>query len=185
MKFLRENWAIIGGFGAFVVFAMTVLATKGDIETMTAPLATKADVAALPTRADVDAVSETAVTLRETVAALGATVSALSTTVDAQRETIDVLRAAVDTQRQTVGQVNATVLALSGTVDRLNEAAGTVGALDGRLDTLTGIVAPLVPCILELHRSPAGDVLTGVDLETSESGLPESCQLARLRARGQ
>ena len=55
-----------------------------------APLATKADIATLPTRADVDAVSETAVTLRETVAALGATVSALSTTVDAQRETIDV-----------------------------------------------------------------------------------------------
>ena len=135
MKFLRENWALIGGFGAFVVFAMTVLATKGDIETMTAPLATKADVAALPTRADIDAVSETAVTLRETVAALGATVSALSTTVDAQRETIDVLRAAVDTQRETVGQVNDTVLALSGTVDRLNEAAGAVGALDGRLDT--------------------------------------------------
>ena len=61
----------------------------------------------------------------------------------------------MDTQRETVGQVNATVLALSGTVDRLNEAAGAVGALDGRLDTLTGIVAPLVPCILELRWRPA------------------------------
>ena len=63
----------------------------------------------------------------------------------------------MDTQRETVGQVNATVLALSGTVDRLNEAAGAVGALDGRLDTLTGIVAPLVPCILELRWRPWRD----------------------------
>ena len=49
VEWLRKNVAVLVAFGAFVAFAMTVLATKGDIATMTAPLATKANVAALPT----------------------------------------------------------------------------------------------------------------------------------------
>ena len=182
---------------------MTVLATKGDIETMTDPLATKADVAALPTRANVNAVSDAVVTLRETVAALGATVSALSTTVDAQRdaqreaidalsETIDTLSTAVDTQRETVAQVNNTVLALSSTVDRINEAAvrmdGAVGVLDGRLDTLTNIVSPLVPCLVEPNRMPwlvaqQGQALVPTFPDIRMMPLPESCEQARERAR--
>lgn len=157
---------------------------------MTAPLATKADVAALPTRAAFSTVAGTVVTLRETVAALSATVAALSETVDAQRETIDALSAAVGTQRETVGRVNRMVVALSGTVDRVNETAvrtdGVVGAMDRRLDSLADIVSPLVPCILELHRPPEGGSRTVARSETRESGpLPESCQQARARARGQ
>ena len=187
--------------GGLVAFAMTTLATTTDVERMTAPLATKADVAALPTRAAFSTVGETVVTLREAVAALTATVEALSETVDAQRETIDTLsaavdtqretlRAAVDAQRETVGRVDDMVVALSGTVDRVNETAvrtdDVVGAMDRRLDSLADIVSPLVPCILELHRPPEGESRTVARSETRESGpLPESCQQARARARGQ
>ena len=114
----------------------------------------------------------------------------LSAAVTAQRETTDTLGAAVDAQRETVGRVNNMVIALSGTVDQVNETAvrtdGVVRALDDRLDSLTSIVSPLVPCILELHRPPEGESLTGARSEAGESGpLPESCQQARARARGQ
>ena len=82
------------------------------------------------------------------------------------------------------------VVALQSTVDRVNEAAvrtdGVVEAMDDRLDTLTGIVSPLVPCILELHRPPEGESPTGARFEGSASRLlPESCQQAQARARGQ
>ncbi len=176
--------------GGLIAFVMTTLSTTTDVERMTAPLATKADVAALPTRAAFSTMAETVVTLREAVAALSATVTALSETVDAQRETIDTLSAAVDTQRETVGRVSSMVVALSGTVDRVDEAAvrtdGVVDAIGGRLDSLTDIVSSLVPCILELHRPPQEESPTGARSATRESGpLPESCQQARARARGQ
>ena len=82
------------------------------------------------------------------------------------------------------------VVALSGTVDRVDEAAartdGVVDTIGGRLDALTDIVSPLVPCILELHRPPEGESPTGARTETREFGpLPETCQQARARARGQ
>ena len=176
--------------GGLIAFVMTTLATATDVERMTAPLATRADVAALPTRAAFNTMAETVVTLREAVAALSATVAALSETVDAQRETIDTLSAAVDTQRETVDRVNRMVVALSGTVDRVDDAAvrtdGVVDTIGGRLDALTDIVSPLVPCILELHRPPEVESPTGARSGTRESGpLPESCQQARSRARGQ
>ena len=110
MALLTLGVAVLVALGGYVAFTMTTLATKVDVEMMTAPLATKEAVAELPTRADVDAVDGTVDALRETVAALGATVSALSEAVDAQRETIDTLSEAVNTQRETVGQVNNTVI---------------------------------------------------------------------------
>ena len=82
------------------------------------------------------------------------------------------------------------VVVLQGTVDRVNEAVvrrdGVVDAMDDRLDTLTSIVSPLVPCILELHRPPEGESPTGARFEASASRpLPESCQQAQARARSQ
>ena len=182
--------AALVAVGGLMAFVMTTLVTTADVERMTSPLATKADVSALPTRADFSTVDETVVTLREAMAALSATVEALSETVDAQRDTIDALSAAVNTQSETVGRVNNVVVALSGTVDRVNETAartdGVVDTMDGRLDSLTNIVSPLVPCILELHRPPEGELPTAVRFETWESRpLPESCQQAQARARGQ
>jgi uncharacterized protein YoxC len=172
---------VLVALGGFVAFTMTTLATRDDVEVMTAPLATKEAVAELPTGDDIDAVDDTVDALRETVAGLGATVSALSAAVDAQRETIDTLSEAVDTQRETVGQVYNMVIALSGTVDRINEAAvridGAVGTLDGRLDSLTNIVSPLVPCVIDLHHGRP--MLT----EAGTPQLPASCEQARDRAR--
>ena len=204
MGLLALCGAALGVAGGLIAFVMTTLATTADVERMTASLATRADVAALPTRADFSTVDETVVTLREAVAALNATVETLSETVDVQRETIDTLSAtvtaqsesidtpgaAVSTQSETVGRVANVVVALQGTVDRVNDAAvrtdGVVGAMDGRLDSLTNMVSPLMPCILELHRPPEGESLTGARFETWESRpLPESCQQAQARARGQ
>ena len=168
---------------AYVTFTMTTLATTADVETMTAPLATKAAVAALPTRAEIAAVETTVNTLRETVAALGATVSALGEAVNTQRETINTLSEAVNTQRDTVGQVNNTVIALSGTVDRVNEAAvrmdGAVDSLGGRLDSLSNIVSPLVPCIIGLIRPQTPEEVA----DAFDERLPVNCERARDRAR--
>ena len=161
---------VLVALGGFVAFTMTTLATRDDVGMMTAPL-----------RNDIDAADDTVDALRETVAGLGATVSALSAAVDAQRETIDTLSEAVNTQRETVGQVNNMVIALSGTVDRINEAAvrmdGAVGTLDDRLDSLTNIVSPLVPCVIDLHHGRP--MLT----EAGTPQLPASCEQARDRAR--
>ena len=153
---------------------MTVPATKGDVETMIAPLATKADVAALPTRADVAAVD-----LRETVAALRATVDAQR---DAQREAIAELRATVDAQRdaqrEAIAELRATVAELTAAVNTQHETIAQVNTLGGRLDSLTSIVSPLVPCVVELIR-PERMMLT----EAGTPQLPESCEQARERAR--
>jgi len=108
--------AAIAAAGGLIAFAMTTLATTADVERMTAALATKADLAALPTSAGFGTVVETVVTLRETVAALRATVEALGGTIDAQRETIETLGAAVSTQRETTDTLSAAVGAQRETI---------------------------------------------------------------------
>ena len=143
---------------------MTTLATTADVERMTASLATKADLAALPTIATSRTVVETAVTLREAAVALSATVEAISDIVEAQRENTDTLSAVVTEYRETADMLGAVVEAHRETIDTLNavvtehreitdilgavvEAAvrtdGVVGApWDDRLDSLTTIVSP-------------------------------------------
>ena len=194
--------AVVVALGGFVAFVMAVPATQGDVERMTASLATKEAVAALPTKADVAAVD-----LRETVAALRATVDAQREAQreasDAQREALGELRATVaalsttvDALSTTVAQASNTVIALSSNVDRIREAADsmndTVGTLGSRLDSLSNIVSPLVPCVIELNQPwlmeqeqsaeqqpppfPLGDSMR-------YPRLPESCEQARERAR--
>ena len=202
--------AVLGVMGGLYVFAMNVPATKDDIATMTAPLATKADVAALPTRTEFAAVNETVNDLRVTLAALDGTVQELRSTVGQVTSAVNTLSgtvgqvtSAVNTLSGTVGQVTSAVNTLSGTVDQVIAAGGridgAVESMDGGLDYLNNIVSPLVPCVIELHgfRSPEPEPeRTAVEQPSPQPGavltqglmilrppLPETCVQARDRAR--
>ena len=182
MKWLRENVVVLGTFGAFVAFAMTVLATKADIVTMTSSLATKADVAALPTRADI-------VTMTSSLATK-ADVAVLPTRAEVA-DTVRDLRETVAALGLTVQELNNTVIALSGSVDLVNAAAvrmdGAVESLGGRVDYLSGVVSPLVPCIIALHQrleqtSVAERQIIDLGFQATIRSLPPTCVQAQDRA---
>ena len=177
------GWISLGG-GVLGAIAAVVWAV---MNVMIAPLATKADVAALPTRADVAAVD-----LRETVATLSAIVDAQREAQreasDAQREASADLSATVDALSATVTQASNTVIALSSNVDQIRETADrmddAVGTLGGRLDSLSNIVLPLVPCVVDLHHPPWLEGRPAfTDNPETPPQLPESCEQARERAR--
>ncbi len=133
--------AVLAAAGGVIAFAMTTLATTADIERMTASLATKADLAALPTVANFGTVVETVVTLREAAAAVSATVEAISETVEAQRETIDMLSAVVAEQREITDKLGAVVEAQRETIDMLSVAVAEQRETTDRLGAVVEALA--------------------------------------------
>lgn len=162
MKWFRElepELKVIGAMFAFLVaavagfaaFFMTTVATHDDVARMVSPLATKADVATLVAREDLDA-------LEDTVGILSGTVAVLRNTVDNLSETVVATASVVNNLSETVGGVNDVVVTLSGTVGRLDRNTnaavdrlnGVADDLDGRVETVADTVQLLVACVIEL-----------------------------------
>ena len=179
LQWIRENAAVLAVLGGFAAFFMTTLATKGDVETMTSALATKADIATLATHADVDMLRAEAAEQDTTVAVLRETVEALREAVATQSETVEVLREAVATQSETVASVRNMVGSVNEDVERLNRLEGAVRGV-----VLT--LPLLVSCINESGQQIFTAYLEGITpemLADGRGGGPTICEFAREQAQ--
>ena len=170
MPWLRDNATALA----------VLISLCGGVWYLATTLASKADVATVATKADVERVSETVGTLAGTVGTLEETVRALRNTVTTLDSTVDRADGTIGRLTDSIERANEMIPVLNETVNRANET-----------------LPLLVSCVIDLHPRT---VDIGSLIENFDSigrwradpenvpfplppPLPESCEQARSRAR--